>query len=199
MHRALLPRPEPALTLLEALPFAALVVDRELRIHAANRAAEALLEPARGSALGQRGGEAMSCVNSRLGPTGCGGSSHCHDCVLRQTVAQAADEQRPVRRRARLVHVRDEVERPVHLLITASPLDLSFQRAYLVMLEDIAQLLEVGRLVPICAHCKKVRERQQWKSVERYFSDRLDVDFSHGLCPDCALELYPDVGLEPRH
>jgi PAS domain-containing protein len=198
VHRALLPRPEPALTLLEALPFAALVVDRELRILAANRAAEGLLDPAHGSSLGQRGGDAMSCVNSRLGPTGCGSSSHCHDCVLRQTVARAANEQRPVRERARLVHVRDEVARPVHLLITASPLDLSSQHAYLLVLEDIAQLLEVGRLVPICAHCKKVRDHHRWTSVEGYFSDRLDVDFSHGLCPDCAHELYPNVGLKPQ-
>jgi PAS domain-containing protein len=189
---------EPALAVLEALPFAALIVDRDMRILATNRAAESLLDPARGSALGHRGGEAMSCVNAGLDPAGCGSSAHCTDCVLRRTVAQAADGQRSIRARARLVHVRDGVASPIHLLVTASPLELSSLHGYLLMLEDIAQLLEVGRLLPICAHCKKVRDRrQQWKSVESYFSDHLDVDFSHGLCPACAQELYPDLGLEP--
>ncbi len=42
-------------------------------------------------------------------------------------------------------------------------------------------------VIPICEGCKKIRdERGTWNQVERFFEDRLDLKFSHGLCPDCA-------------
>lgn len=52
-------------------------------------------------------------------------------------------------------------------------------------------------LLPICANCKKIRDDSgNWHRVEEYFSSRTDVMFSHGICPDCARELYPDIILK---
>ena len=48
-------------------------------------------------------------------------------------------------------------------------------------------------LIPICAKCKKVRDdKGYWSQVETYIRDRSEADFSHGICPDCVKELYPD-------
>ena len=48
-----------------------------------------------------------------------------------------------------------------------------------------------GRL-PICASCKKIRdEADQWKPVEEYIQSRSLAHFSHGICPECRLKLYP--------
>jgi DNA-binding response OmpR family regulator len=48
--------------------------------------------------------------------------------------------------------------------------------------------------LPICASCKKIRDDQgYWTQIERYISDHSDAEFSHGLCPDCAVKLYGDV------
>jgi CRP-like cAMP-binding protein len=50
----------------------------------------------------------------------------------------------------------------------------------------------IGGLLPICAHCKKIREDDgSWVSIEKYISDHSEAEFSHGLCPDCVRELYP--------
>ena len=50
----------------------------------------------------------------------------------------------------------------------------------------------IGGLLPICAHCKKIREDDgAWVSIEKYISDHSEAEFSHGLCPDCVKELYP--------
>ena len=50
----------------------------------------------------------------------------------------------------------------------------------------------IGGLLPICAHCKKIREDDgSWVSIEKYISDHSEAEFSHGLCPDCVKELYP--------
>ncbi len=52
-------------------------------------------------------------------------------------------------------------------------------------------------LLAICVSCKKIRdERGSWQRVEVYIREHADVEFSHGLCPDCAQSLYPDYPLK---
>ena len=48
-------------------------------------------------------------------------------------------------------------------------------------------------ILPICSHCKKIRDDQGcWNQVEVYVRDRTtEVDFSHGICPECLGKLYP--------
>jgi PAS domain S-box-containing protein len=49
------------------------------------------------------------------------------------------------------------------------------------------------RLLPICAHCKKVRNDQgYWQQVEEYLRDNADILFSHSICPACSKILYPE-------
>lgn len=53
-------------------------------------------------------------------------------------------------------------------------------------------------IVPICASCKKIRSDEGfWQSVESYVSARSYAEFSHGLCPECAHRLYPDLAQKP--
>jgi hypothetical protein len=48
--------------------------------------------------------------------------------------------------------------------------------------------------IPICASCKKVRtDEGYWEQIEKYIKDRSDAEFSHGICPECAEVLYPDL------
>ena len=59
--------------------------------------------------------------------------------------------------------------------------------------EAMAQIKTLRGLLPICARCKKVRDDQgYWQDVELYIRDHTDIDISHGICPDCFRELYPD-------
>ncbi|WP_240744106.1 PAS domain-containing protein [Desulfopila sp. IMCC35006] len=51
-------------------------------------------------------------------------------------------------------------------------------------------------IVPICAKCKQVRDNKGfWSQVEVYGRDHPEAEFSHGICPECAKELYPDYDL----
>jgi dTDP-glucose pyrophosphorylase len=48
-------------------------------------------------------------------------------------------------------------------------------------------------LLPICGFCKKIRnEDNTWEQLERYISQHSEAQFSHGFCPDCAREHYPE-------
>ena len=50
----------------------------------------------------------------------------------------------------------------------------------------LSQVKQLQGLLPICSYCKKVRDDQNyWQRVETYISDRIDVQFSHGICPGC--------------
>ena len=49
-------------------------------------------------------------------------------------------------------------------------------------------------LLPICAFCKSIRTGAgNWETLETYISKRTEAQFSHGFCPTCGEEHYPDV------
>ncbi len=49
-------------------------------------------------------------------------------------------------------------------------------------------------LITACANCRKVRDDHgEWQRMERYIQSHTNAKFTHGLCPDCATELYPDI------
>ena len=48
-------------------------------------------------------------------------------------------------------------------------------------------------LLPICAHCKKVRDDEgYWHDVAVYIRDHSEANFSHGICPECMVKLYSE-------
>jgi hypothetical protein len=54
-------------------------------------------------------------------------------------------------------------------------------------------------LVPICAKCKQIRDDQgYWRQIEEYLREHSEAEFSHGLCPKCAHELYGDPLVPPE-
>jgi hypothetical protein len=58
----------------------------------------------------------------------------------------------------------------------------------------LKQIKTLHGLLPMCASCKKIRDDSgYWKQIEAYLCEHSDARFSHGICPDCAKELYPDI------
>lgn len=60
--------------------------------------------------------------------------------------------------------------------------------------EALANVRTLSGLLPICAHCKHIRDDGgYWHRVEHYVQKHTHAEFSHGICPDCARKLYPEV------
>ncbi len=63
--------------------------------------------------------------------------------------------------------------------------------------------LEVNRrlklyenMLPVCCVCKKIRDdKGYWQQIDAYIRDHSEAQFTHGICPDCVRELYPDVDI----
>ncbi len=52
--------------------------------------------------------------------------------------------------------------------------------------ESLANVKQLRGLLPICAHCKKIRDDQgYWEQLESYLNRHAEVQFSHGICQDC--------------
>jgi len=57
-----------------------------------------------------------------------------------------------------------------------------------------AEIRRLQGLIPICARCKSIRDDAGiWREIEAYMQDHSDATFTHGICPTCARELFPDV------
>jgi PAS domain S-box-containing protein len=60
--------------------------------------------------------------------------------------------------------------------------------------EALTEVKALSGLLPICSNCKKIRDdKGYWTQVETYIAKHTDATFTHGICPDCTKELFPDV------
>ena len=71
------------------------------------------------------------------------------------------------------------------------------------LIEELTEALEnvktLKGLLPICASCKRIRDDTgYWNQIEEYVREHTDAEFSHALCPDCAVKLYPDYFKKDR-
>jgi len=58
--------------------------------------------------------------------------------------------------------------------------------------EALAKVKTLSGMLPICAHCKKIRDdKGYWKQIEAYVSEHSMAEFSHGICPECLKQFYP--------
>ena len=59
--------------------------------------------------------------------------------------------------------------------------------------EALTKVKQLSGLLPMCACCKKIRDdKGYWNQLEAYISDHSEADFSHGICPECVKEHYPE-------
>jgi len=64
--------------------------------------------------------------------------------------------------------------------------------------ESLDNIKTLKGLIPICARCKKVRDDDGfWQQVEHYVKARSEVEFTHGICPDCGKEMMAELKDRP--
>ena len=49
-------------------------------------------------------------------------------------------------------------------------------------------------IIPICSHCKKIRDdKGYWNKIEAFIQAHSEAVFSHGICEECRDKYYPDL------
>ncbi len=60
--------------------------------------------------------------------------------------------------------------------------------------KSLARVKRLSGILPICSSCKKIRDETGcWVQIEKFIENNSDAEFSHGVCPECAHKLYPEL------
>ena len=176
--------------LFEALPLPVFVVDHDMRIVDMNPAAAMVPGESEDALLWLCGG-ALRCKQCVGDPERCGEAEACKQCVIRNSVTTAYTERVVVREKTKMLVERSGGLLEIHLWVTTAPLTTDGRQLVVLMIEDITELVQLQGLLPICMHCRKVRDDEEyWQGIEDYLSEHTDLCFTHGICPDCMEQHY---------
>ncbi|MBN2106209.1 MAG: hypothetical protein JW832_02205, partial [Deltaproteobacteria bacterium] len=123
----------------------------------------------------------------------CGGDNReIHECVF----ASDGNERAFAVSRSDMLDISEKFTSSIIILRDITGLKNNreaLQKTISELTQALAEVKQLSGLLPICAGCKKIRDDHgYWQQVEQYVSTRTDVRFSHGLCPECTVKLYPD-------
>ena len=73
---------------------------------------------------------------------------------------------------------------------------MELRRVSRMLARALEQVKTLEGLLPICCQCKAIKSDDgDWMRLERYVMRQTTASFTHGVCPDCAAKLYPDLDL----
>jgi hypothetical protein len=82
--------------------------------------------------------------------------------------------------------------------------DISKQKKLFDLLKSVTgQSKGLKDYIPICASCYLIRDDEKdgkpWVKPADYISERLpEVNFSHTICPECMVKLYPELKISKQ-
>jgi hypothetical protein len=55
------------------------------------------------------------------------------------------------------------------------------------------EIKQLEGILPLCSFCKKIRnDAGYWEQVDAYLKKYSGAEISHGICPECMKEYYPE-------
>ena len=178
-------------TIFNEVPIAIFIVDADVRIQFLNAEAKKIIDT-NTEFFDRRGGEVLKCIYSTVHEKGCGHAEECKSCIVRNSVKEAAAGKRTHKHQTALKLKAGDKEVLFHALITTAPFKYNGRELYLLMVENVNELVALKDTIPICCNCKKVRnDDEYWMQVEHYLQDFMVFDVAFSICPDCVESLYP--------
>lgn len=60
--------------------------------------------------------------------------------------------------------------------------------------DALSKVRTLSGLLPICSHCKKIRDdKGYWNKLEDFVSRHSGAEFTHGICPECTARYFPEA------
>ncbi|GFO66953.1 hypothetical protein GMLC_05320 [Geomonas limicola] len=178
---------------IDAIPSLVFIVDTDLKVLDVNRAARKVLGSESELILKRLCGEVLHCIHELDSHKKCGQTPFCEDCILRIAVTRASESSRMFREKYRMVHRRNNTDYQADYFVTASPFNHNGSTLLIMVLEDVTELLALRCLSTICSNCHKIKnEEGTWEKVHEYLARKENILFSHGICRDCAKQLFPE-------
>lgn len=118
-----------------------------------------------------------------------------HDGVFTQRFQTSVGDDQSMDLTATMLTVGDDVLLNVTLRDARERTKVENERESLLsqLRAALAEVRTLSGLLPICASCKRIRDDDKnWVEIELFIQERSDAEFSHGLCPNCLKEYFPD-------
>lgn len=137
---------ESLLEIIETLPLAIAVIDKNRRVALANRKILSFVNKEENFLIGRVGGEAFGCIHHDEVPEGCGFGKDCPKCKLRRALLNTIEKKNSLHGVETTMIFKGLGER--HLRISTSPMVLNNEEAVLLSIEDMtdAKIHEKTRL-----------------------------------------------------
>lgn len=181
-------------TLFDSLPSAIFFVDSDYRIVDLNPLAKELFEIPPEQIIKKLCGEVICCYHALNSKKGCGTTTFCNHCVIRNSVIDSSQGQTVFKKKYTLQTLRNSQHSKIELLVTSFPFVYEGQEIITLVLDDITELVTLKKMLPICSRCKSIRnDENYWQEIDSYIRANSNFDFTHGICPKCARVLYPDL------
>ncbi len=88
----------------------------------------------------------------------------------------------------------EEVWARINTHLTVNRLQQSLRGKNQKLSLALSEIKTLQGILPLCSFCKKVRDdKGYWQQVDEYIQKHTEADVSHGLCPDCLEEHYPEI------
>jgi hypothetical protein len=69
---------------------------------------------------------------------------------------------------------------------------------YWITRRVLKRLHHLEEFLRICGWCRKVCDKDQWLTMEAYFSSKFDTRTTHGMCPDCLAKAVNDLDKDEK-
>jgi ABC-type nitrate/sulfonate/bicarbonate transport system substrate-binding protein len=76
--------------------------------------------------------------------------------------------------------------------IRTRQLNIAIRKQSVSLRKALEEIKELRGILPICSHCKKIREDGSWHLLEKYLTEHTNATFTHGICADCMEEHFPE-------
>jgi PAS domain-containing protein len=192
MVRRFIDQDNPVRNFMDAVPSAIFIINETLQILDYNKAASVFIGEDAEMVICRLCGEVMHCFYENQSADACGATEFCDDCVVRNAVIAAYKGEPTVRSMHQFLVMKDDAKRITYIHVSASLNKINNEDLVVLTLEDITELEALRRILPMCSGCNKIRDTKgHWNTVESYFMKYSDVEFTHGICPNCLDRLYP--------
>jgi phosphoserine phosphatase RsbU/P len=85
----------------------------------------------------------------------------------------------------------EELQARVQVGVRMVELQLRLETHVKELQEALSHVNQLQGIIPICCNCKKIRDDQNyWQRVEHYIARNAEAQFSHGICPDCYVQVF---------
>jgi len=171
---------------LNAVPSPLFLLDSQAQVELVNKCARGQKNLLGSYTYQERMGNVMGCINALTCDEGCGGSRNCGDCPIRKAVANTLGGSEVFRKNVVFQLLVDGRYTPVHMWMTSSLMKYGQREFVALIMEDVADLIQQTKLMPVCESCGKVGDGiEHTESLNAYVQERFSSSDEKFLCGDC--------------